>query len=124
MRNQSENMIKRKSRVSRLLSTLSAIVEENPNYSDYSSEITEMIKEIDDENIILALTDYKTSIQTIQKEKEKIDQQIEKVKSASTELEYEVAIKKIGSLETAFSIVKENIVNTFEEADNFTDTGG
>ena len=109
MRNQSENMIKRKSRVSRLLSTLSAIVEENPNYSDYSSEITEMIKEIDDENIILALTDYKTSIQTIQKEKEKIDQQIEKVKSASTELEYEVAIKKIGSLETAFSIVKENI---------------
>ena len=71
-----------------------------------------MINEIDDENIILALTDYKTSIQTIQKEKEKIDQQIEKVKSASTELEYEVAIKKIGSLETAFSIVKENHIDS------------
>lgn len=109
MQNQSKNMMERKEQTARLLSILNAIVEENPKYKLYSLSITDMIQTIEDEKVILSLTDYKKSIEKIQNEKEKIDIQIQTIKDQASELEYDVAIKKIGLLESFFSVINIQI---------------
>ena len=109
MQNQSKNMVDRKSRTARLLSILDAVVAENSKYKEYSTSISELIKTIDDEKVILALTDYQASIKQIKAEKDKIDKQIDEIRAQSTELEYDEAIKKIGLLEDCFSIVETNV---------------
>lgn len=109
MQNQAKNMGERKTHTARLLSILNAIVEGNPEYSSYSSTISEMIQNIEDEKVILALSDYHASIKQIQLEKQKIDEQILRIRAQSSELDYDVALKKIGQLESCFSVVEKQI---------------
>jgi len=109
MKSQSNNMIERKERIKRLLAILHSIVEEEPDYQQYIDFITKTVEEIQEENVILSLTDYQKSIKEIQAEKEKIDQQVEMLKGQASVITYEDAIKKIGLLEHVFSILNRAV---------------
>ena len=61
MKNQSINMVKRKERIKRLLTILDAVVNDAPEYLGYTKFIKETVERIDDENVILSLTDYTMS---------------------------------------------------------------
>ncbi len=105
MRDQSQNMADRKERIKRLLSILNTVASESPAYVEYTQTITTLVKEIEDENVILSLTDYNKSIKGIQKEKEKLDHQIEILRAQASQLTYEDAMKKVGLLEHIFHIL-------------------
>lgn len=105
MRDQSQNMADRKERIKRLLSILNTVASESPDYADYTQTISTLVKEIEDENVILSLTDYNKSIKGIQKEKEKLDHQIEILRAQASQLTYEDAMKKVGLLEHIFHIL-------------------
>lgn len=105
MKDQSANMIDRKERTKRLLSILNSIVNDHPEYEVYTQFIKSTIEEIGNENIILSLTDYTKAIKDIETEKNKLDSQIDQLKSHASELTYEEAMKKVGLLEHIFSII-------------------
>jgi len=105
MRDQSINMVDRKERTKRLLSIISSIVQEHPEYKEYTQSIETIVKEIGDENIILSLTDYTKAIKDIESEKNKLDGQIEQLRNQASDLTYEAAMKKVGLLEHIFSII-------------------
>lgn len=105
MKSQSINMIDRKERTKRLLSILSSVINEYPEYERYTKSIETIIKEIGDENIILSLTDYTKAIKDIEIEKRKIDNQINQLRNQASELTYEGAMKKVGLLEHIFLII-------------------
>jgi len=105
MKNQSVNMIERKERTKRLLSILNSVVNESPEYEEYTHSIAAIIEEIGDENIILSLTDYTKAIKDIEAEKSKLDSQIDQLRSQASELTYEDAMKKVGLLEHIFTII-------------------
>lgn len=109
MKTQSTNMIERKERIKRLLTILNAVVDDEPEYNHYVEFIKDSINRIDDENVILSLTDYNKVIKSIEKEKKSIDYQIESLKAAASENSYEYAMKKVGLLEHIFAILHENI---------------
>lgn len=109
MNNQVDSMIKRKEKIKRLLSILKSAIDDNDDYSAYTDYIIKTINDIDNDNIILSITDYNKSIKEILSEKEKIDDQINTIKAEASELSYEDAIKKIGLLEHIFSILEESI---------------
>lgn len=109
MKNQSNNMIERKERIKRLLSILNEIVNDEPEYSDYIKFIKETTEKLDEENIILSLTDYNRAIKNIEKEKKKLDYQIDVLKASSAEISYEEAMKKVGLLEHIFSVLQEEV---------------
>lgn len=109
MKDQSSNMVDRKDRISRLLSILTSIVNAYPEYAEYTQAITSIIKEIEDEKVILSLTDYTKAIKDIEQEKQKLDFQIELLRSQATELTYEAAMKKVGLLEHIFTILSREI---------------
>ncbi|MDL2272975.1 hypothetical protein LJC34_00225 [Oscillospiraceae bacterium OttesenSCG-928-G22] len=109
MHAQSKNMIDRKDRIERLLAILNSIVEEEPDYEQYTSIISETINEIREENVILSLTDYQKAIRDIKAEKEKIDAQVRSVKGQASEMSYEDAMKKIGVLEHVFAVLSKDI---------------
>jgi len=109
MHAQSKNMIERKDRIERLLAILNSIVEEEPDYDQYTSIISQTINEIREENVILSLTDYQKAIRAIQVEKEKIDAQVRSVKGQASEISYEDAMKKIGVLEHVFAVLSKDI---------------
>lgn len=109
MKNQSVNMTERKERIKRLLSILNIVVDDQPEYISYIEFIKNTVKKIDDENVILSLTDYNKVIRNIQKEKEKIDYQIGVLKAAASEISYEDAVKKVGLLENIFERLLENV---------------
>jgi len=108
MQSQSENMIGRKERINRLLAILKSVIEESPDYERYVDFIIETVNEIKDEKVILSLTDYNKAVKGIQKEKDKIDQQLKILRSQASEILYEDAVKKIGLIEHIFSILKRN----------------
>lgn len=58
---------------------------------------------------ILSLTDYTKAVKDIEQEKQKLDSQIELLRSQATELTYEVAMKKVGLLEHIFTILSREI---------------
>ncbi|MEN6459762.1 MAG: AAA family ATPase [Syntrophomonas sp.] len=109
MQSQSTNMMERNERIKRLLAILNSIVEGNPNNEQYINFITKKVEEIQEENVLLSLTDYQKAIRGIQVEKEKIDQQIRILKGQASEIQYEEAIKKIGLIEHTFSILNRNV---------------
>lgn len=109
MNSQTEMTVKRKERINRLLSILKSAIDGNDQYSNYTAFIINTINDIDNENIILSLTDYKKSIKAIQDEKDKIDKQILAIKAAGSELSYEDAMKKIGLLEHIFIVLKDSV---------------
>lgn len=109
MQEQSQFAVGRKERISRLLTTLQSIIAENPEYEEYSKTIIDTIKNIQDENVILSLTDYPASIKKIKEEKIKIDSQIANIKEQAKELEYEDVMKKIGVLESCFSAIDSEV---------------
>lgn len=109
MKNQSTNMIDRKDRISRLLSIITSIVDAHPEYTDYTQAIASIVKEIENEKVILSLTDYTKAIKDIEQEKQKLDLQIESLRSHATELTYEVAMKKVGLLEHIFTILGREV---------------
>lgn len=59
--------------------------------------------------VILSLTDYTKAVKDIEQEKQKLDSQIELLRSQATELTYEVAMKKVGLLEHIFTILSREI---------------
>lgn len=109
MKNQSMNMVDRKDRIERLLSILDSIVGTNPEYAEYTNGIVSLIQEIEDEKVILSLTDYTKAIKDIEEEKSKLDDQIEQLRGQAVGITYEVAIKKIGLLERIFTILGREI---------------
>ncbi|AIQ46477.1 hypothetical protein R70723_11815 [Paenibacillus sp. FSL R7-0273] len=109
MNAQSKNMIERKGRIERLLAILTSIVEEEPEYEQYTNNILNTIKEIGQENVILSLTDYQKAIREIKAEKEKIDAQVRIAKGQASEISYEDAMKKIGVLEHVFAVLSKDI---------------
>ena len=111
MHSQSKNMVERKERIKRLLAILNSIVEENPEYLEYTDFILKTVKEIENEKVILSLTDYQKAIRGIKDEKEKIDRHLKLLKGQASEIQYEDAIKKIGLIEHLFSILDRNVDN-------------
>lgn len=109
MKNQSTNMIERKERIKRLLSIMNNVVNDKPEYADYVKFIKETIERLDEENVILSLTDYNKAIKAVETEKKKLDYQIEVLKASSVELSYEDAMKKVGLLEHIFMILQEEV---------------
>lgn len=109
MKDQSANMVDRKDRISRLLSIINSIVNAYPEYVEYTQAITSIIEEIEDEKVILSLTDYTKAIKDIEQEKQKLDSQIELLRSQATELTYEAAMKKVGLLEHIFTILGREV---------------
>lgn len=109
LKNQSNATATRKDRTGKLLSMLGAILAENPEYENEITTINEMIREIDNDKIILSLADYDESIKKINLEKEKIDKEIKKMQSQASELDYDNTIKKIALLENDFSIINSGI---------------
>ena len=109
IQSQANNMVERKERIKRLLAILNSIVEGNHDYKQYIDFITKTVEEIQEENIILSLTDYQKAIRGIQTEKGKIDQQIMMLKGQASEITYEDAVKKIGLIEHIFSILNRNV---------------
>lgn len=69
MKNQSSNMVDRKERIKRLLSIMTEIVGDEPDYEEYTRFIKDTIETLDEENVILSLTDYSKAIKDIEKEK-------------------------------------------------------
>jgi hypothetical protein len=69
MQSQSYNMVERKERIKRLLAILDSIVEGNPDYEQYIDFITKTVGKIQEENVILSLTDYQKAIRGIQRAK-------------------------------------------------------
>lgn len=116
MKNQTQNMINRKERIKRLLTILNSIVVTNSEYTEYVDCIKNTIGEIDDEKIILSLTDYTKAINSIKTEKSIIDAQISQLKGEATELTYEEAMKKVGLLEHVFLVLSKvvNVENIVE----------
>ena len=74
-----------------------------------SSKMEQIIEEIEEEKVILSLTDYTKAVKDIEQEKQKLDSQIELLRSQATELTYEVAMKKVGLLEHIFTILSREI---------------
>jgi len=109
MKHQSDKMQGRKERSKRLLSMLMSIVSSNPEYADYVEVIEKNISEIDNENVILSLTDYQKAIKDVQDEKDQIDEHIARLKGEASELSYEIAIKKVGLLEHIFSVLNKAV---------------
>ena len=109
LKSQSEAASSRKDRTEKLLSTLGAIVVENPNYADEVLTINNMIGEIEKDKIILSLADYDKSIKIIMKEKRKIDNEIRNLRHQALELDYEETIKKLALIENCFLIINSDI---------------
>lgn len=109
MKNQSSNMVARKERIKRLLTILNTIVDDEPEYTDYIQFIKDTVERINDENVILSLTDYGKVIRDIKKEKNHLDAEIAILKGKASEISYEDAMKKIGLLEHTFHILQANI---------------
>jgi len=107
MQSQTANMIERKERVKRLLAILEAVIDNNPEHEQYITFIKNTVSQIQDENIILSLTDYSKAIGGIKKEKERIDNEIASLKGQASKILYEDAIKKIRLLEHLFSILSK-----------------
>ena len=105
MKNQSSNMVGRRERIKRLLSILYSITDSHPEYSEYTQMITDVVEGIEEENLILSLTDYGKALKDITNEKVKLDTQIAQLRSQASELPYEVAIKKVGLLEHIFTVL-------------------
>ena len=109
MKNQSNNMVTRKERIKRLLSIINDIVNDEPEYESYTNFIKDTIRTLDEENVILSLSDYNKAIRDIEKEKQQLDNQIEVLKATSEKLSYEDAMKKVGLLEHLFIVLKEEV---------------
>lgn len=109
MKNQSNNMVERKERIKRLLSIMSDIVGDDLDYKEYTRFIKDTIETLEEENVILSLTDYNKAIREIEKEKKKLDYQISSLKATSEKLSYEDAMKKVGLLEHIFVVLKEEL---------------
>ena len=109
MKNQSINMVERKERIKRLLTILDAVVNDAPEYLGYTKFIKETVERIDDENVILSLTDYTMVIKNIKKEKNRLDAEIALLKGKSSEISYEDAMKKVGLLEHLFDVLREKL---------------
>ena len=109
MKNQSINMVERRERIKRLLTILYTITGDHPEYEEYAQMITGTIRGIEEENLILSLTDYGKAIKDINAEKEKLDIQITQLRAQASELPYEVAIKKVGLLEHIFTVISREV---------------
>ena len=109
MRDQSVNIVNRKDRISRLLSIITSIVNVHPEYAEYTKAIESIVEEIEAEKVILSLTDYTKAVKDIEQEKQKLDSQIELLRSQATEMTYEVAVKKVGLLEHIFAILNREV---------------
>lgn len=99
----------RKTRTERLLSVLQSIIANNKEYAEDINSIERVIKEIEQDKLILSLADYDVSIKKIRDEKQKIDEKINILKSQSSEMDYEDTLKVIALLENHFNTINNTV---------------
>lgn len=115
MKDQTERSKDRKRHASQLLEELKAIAIKNPEYKEYVDVISNQIREIQDENILLSLTDYDSSIKKIEQEKEDIDKELAILRTQAEDFDYESTLKDIAILEDAFDRINPNVNINGEE---------
>lgn len=109
MNSQTEKAISRKKRDKQLLEGLNVILRRNPEFEKYVAPIANTIDELDNEGVILTLSDYDASIQDIENQKARLDREIEQIKSEAEDLDYDRTIKCIALLEDAFNHIDKTI---------------
>lgn len=100
--NQSTNLKSRNERANKLLGAFKEILKYDESYSKYIEEINSILEKNIQENDILSLKDFTKTIETIEKKKYKIDQQIKECSVGLNKFEYEEVLKKIGVIEQSF----------------------
>ena len=105
LREQSKETVGRKQRTERLLTLLKSILADNTEYSEDINTITNAINEIQQDKLILSLADYESTIEKISKEKKKLDDKINILKSQASENDYENTLKTIALLEDHFAVI-------------------
>lgn len=109
MSGQAEKAILRKKRDSQLLAGLNVILKRNQEFEKYVTHIVNTITELDNEGVILTLSDYDASIADIEKQKARLDRQIEIIKSEAVDLDYDKTMEYIVLLEDAFRRIDKDI---------------
>lgn len=109
MSSQAEKAVSRKKRDAQLLEGLNVILKRNPDYEKYIAPITNTITELDNEGVILTLSDYDASIADIERQKARLDRQIGIIRSEAEDLDYDKTIKCLAILEDAFKRIDKAI---------------
>ena len=109
LKEQSQEASSRKQRTEQLLSILKSIIAENSEYAEDVNTISDTIKEIQQDNLILSLADYDASIAKIKEDKKRIDEKIEFLKSQASENAYEKTLKLLALLEDHFAIINSMV---------------
>ena len=103
---QTNNTVTRNARIEKLLSLFKMIVDENPEYREYVTVINDKLEEIKREQIIFSVTDYTASVQNLKREKQKIDELLEELKSKASQLDYEETEKMLTILDNCFEVLE------------------
>lgn len=109
LKNQAKTITKRNENIVRMLNILKMITIKSPKYEQYTKRIVDIIDEINDNEVLLNVTDYTKSIRNIRKEKKEFDKMIEEYKAQARELNYDTVLKKIGIIERCLFIMKSQI---------------
>lgn len=99
----------RKKRDKQLLEGLNVILKKNSDFQKYVKPISDSIKQLDEEGVILTLSDYDASIKAIEEHKNNIDRKINEIKSQAEDLQYDETLKEIALLDDAFGKINKNI---------------
>lgn len=115
-RNQIDLISSRNKKHRLLLQLLQNSIGESEEYNDYLESIKKTLAFLQTENDILSMKDYKASIESIIKEKDKIDDLIAKLQNSLNEKSYTKVLHSINSLKFLFEKVdKMNITTNFAE---------
>lgn len=109
MNTQALKTSERKKRDKQLLEGLNVIVKKNPDFQKYVKPISDSIKLLDEEGVILTLSDYDASIRAIEEHKNSIDKKIKEIKSQAEDLQYNETLKEIALLDNAFAKINKNV---------------
>ena len=109
LKEQSKTTINRKVRTEQLLSILQSLIFEEQQYAKNIDTISNAIKEIQQDKLILSLSDYDSSIVKIAEQKKSIDKRIEQLKNQACEIDYEQTLKVIALLEENFTIINSTV---------------
>lgn len=109
MNTQALKTSERKKRDKQLLEGLNVILKKNSDFQKYVKPISDSIKQLDEEGVILTLSDYDASIKAIEEHKNNIDRKINEIKSQAEDLQYDETLKEIALLDDAFGKINKNI---------------
>lgn len=122
LKEQSNEASSRKQRTEQLLYILKSILADNSEYAEEIDSITNTIKQIQKDKLILSLADYDASIEKIKESKKRIDSKISYLKGQSSESDYERTLKLLALIEEHFEIINSTVdfknAKSLEERDN------